>query len=113
MQFNPPPMSNNQTSVICGTGIVGLDQVMVGGFPRDRLYLVEGDPGVGKTTLGLRFLLEGVRAGEKVLYVTLSESTEELLQVASAHGWSLGGIAIVELAALEEQLSADAQTTLL
>lgn len=54
------------------TGIAGLDHVLLGGFPRDRMYLVEGDPGSGKTTLGLQFLLEGVAGGENVLYVTLS-----------------------------------------
>ena len=106
-------MSNRETSRNCATGISGLDHILVGGFPRDRFYLVEGDPGVGKTTLGLQFLLEGVRVGEKGLYVTLSESRDELLQVAAAHGWSLDGIAVVELSAIEEQLAADAQTTLL
>ena len=61
------------------TGIPGLDDILAGGFIPNRLYLVEGDPGAGKTTLALQYLLEGVRQGEKVLYITLSETKEELL----------------------------------
>jgi circadian clock protein KaiC len=78
------------------TGIEGLDHVLSGGLPPNRLYLVQGDPGVGKTTLGLQFLIEGVRRGEKVLYLTLSESAEELRAVAASHGWSLDGVHIYE-----------------
>lgn len=83
------------------TGILGLDDVLAGGFPRNRMYLVQGDPGVGKTTLALQFLIEGARRGERCLYVTLSESREELLAVASAHGWSLEGIDVYEMSAAE------------
>jgi len=79
------------------TGIEGLDDVLEGGFPVHHMYLVEGDPGTGKTTLGLQFLLEGVRLGESGLYVTLSETAEELHDVADSHGWSLDGIAIHQL----------------
>ena len=79
------------------TGIAGLDAVLVGGLPRDRLYLVEGTPGTGKTTLALQFLLEGLRLGERGMYVTLSETTAELRASAATHGWSLDGISIVEL----------------
>jgi circadian clock protein KaiC len=71
------------------TGVPGLDDVLAGGLPRGRLYLVEGDPGTGKTTLGLQFLLEGVRRKEKALYVTLTETADELRAVAQSHGWSL------------------------
>lgn len=78
------------------TGIEGLDHILCGGLPPNRLYLVQGDPGVGKTTLGLQFLLEGVRRGEKVLYLTLSETAEELRAVAASHGWSLDGVHIHE-----------------
>ena len=71
------------------TGIAGLDDILHGGFPPGHLYLIEGDPGTGKTTLALQFLLEGIRTGEPVLYVTLSESRAELQQVSMSHGWSL------------------------
>ena len=79
------------------TGIPGLDDVLYGGFPSGHVYLIEGDPGSGKTTLALQFLLDGVRAREPVLYVTLSETRQELLAVARSHGWSLDGISILEL----------------
>jgi circadian clock protein KaiC len=79
------------------TGIAGLDDILRGGFPAGRILLVEGDPGVGKTTLALQFLLEGARRGEPSVYVTLSETREELLQVAASHGWSLDAIDIFEL----------------
>ena len=71
------------------TGIAGLDDVLAGGLIRDRLYLVEGDPGTGKTTLALQFLLEGARAGERGLHVTMSETAAELRDGAASHGWSL------------------------
>src|SRR3954468_19611302 len=93
------------------TGVQGLDTVLCGGLPRDRIYLVEGDPGVGKTTLALQFLLQGVRSGEKVLYVTLSESEQEIRGIAESHGWSLDGVALFELSALEQQMRIEAQNT--
>jgi len=74
------------------TGIAGLDEILCGGLTPDRVYLVEGVPGSGKTTLALQFLLEGVRRGERVLYVTLSETESELQGIAQSHGWSLEGI---------------------
>ena len=77
------------------TGISGLDQLLHGGFPKDRLHLIEGEPGTGKTTLALQFLLEGRRLGESGLYVTLSETTEELHHVASSHGWTLDGFSFI------------------
>lgn len=94
------------------TGIAGLDHVLDGGLPRRHLYLVEGDPGAGKTTLGLQFLLEGVRLGEKGLYITLSETAEELRTVAASHGWSLDGVEIFELVT-EEGLSPEAEQSIL
>jgi circadian clock protein KaiC len=92
------------------TSIGGLDAILGGGLPADRLYLVEGDPGTGKTTLALQFLLAGVRRGEAALYVTLSETHDELRAVAESHGWSLDGVAIHELSA-DASLRADTQYT--
>ena len=94
------------------TGSPGLDLVLNGGFPANRLYLIEGDPGTGKTTLALQFLLEGVRRGEPVLYVTLSETKEELTAVAHSHGWSLEGVNLHELLPPEESLKTEAQYTI-
>ena len=85
------------------TGIAGLDEILGGGLPRDRLYLVDGEPGSGKTTLALQFLLAGRDAGERCLYVTLSETAEELRAAAHSHGWSLDGLSVVELSATQAQ----------
>ena len=79
------------------TGVRGLDDILGGGLPTNHLYLLEGEPGTGKTTIALQFLLEGVSKGERGLYVTLSESAAELKAVASSHGWDLDGIEIFEL----------------
>lgn len=79
------------------TGIPELDEILHGGLVRDRMYLIEGMPGTGKTTLALQFLLEGARQGEAGLYVTLSETKFELEEIANSHGWSLDGIEIHEL----------------
>lgn len=79
------------------TGIAGLDSILHGGLPRGQLYLVEGAPGAGKTTLAMQFLLEGSRRGERGLYVTLSETRGELESVAASHGWGLDGITIQEV----------------
>ncbi len=79
------------------TGIAGLDDVLEGGLIAQRLYLLEGNPGAGKTTLAQQFLLDGVKRGERCLYITLSETEDELRQGAESHGWSLEGIDIVEL----------------
>ncbi len=94
------------------TGIKGLDGILEGGLPANRIYLIEGDPGTGKTTLALQFLLEGARLGESGLYVTLSETKEELLSVADSHGWSLDGIHIYELVPAEDSLKPDSQYTI-
>ncbi len=93
------------------TGIEGLDEILGGGLPQYRLYVVEGDPGAGKTTLALQFLLEGARLGERVLYITLSETAEELNEVAASHGWSLQGINLVQLEMLAARLQEDANYT--
>ncbi len=94
------------------TGIDGFDDILGGGFTPQRLYLLEGVPGSGKTTLALQFLLEGVRRGEPVLYVTLSETEAELRGVAASHGWSLDGITIRELVPSEDSLRPDDQYTM-
>jgi circadian clock protein KaiC len=83
------------------TGVAGLDELLRGGLTTNRMYLVEGLPGAGKTTLGMQFLLEGRDRGERTLYVTLSETTIELTGVADSHGWSLEGIDIFQLSATE------------
>ncbi|HEY5949974.1 MAG TPA: ATPase domain-containing protein [Kofleriaceae bacterium] len=92
-------------------GIPGLDLILQGGLPVNRLYLVEGDPGVGKTTLALQFLLHGVANGESALYITMSETEAEIRSIASSHGWSLDGLAMFELSALEQQMKLETQNT--
>jgi circadian clock protein KaiC len=94
------------------TGVPGFDEVMHGGFIPGRFYLVEGSPGAGKTTLALQYLLAGVRAGERCLYVTLSESCDELTAGAESHGWSIEGIQFAELIADEQHLHGDEQITM-
>ena len=96
---------------VCGTGIGELDRILGGGLPRGRLYLVQGTPGAGKTTLALQFLLEGVRAGEPGLYITLSESQDELEDVMQSHGWTITDIAIFELSAVPQFLAPEDQNT--
>lgn len=88
----PPPNSDE----LAPTGISGLDEVLRGGLPKHQMYFIQGDPGAGKTTLSFQFLLEGVRRGEKTLYVTLSASSRDLNRVARSHGWTLDGIDIYE-----------------
>ena len=97
---------------LAATGIAGLDEVLKGGLVRNRLYLIEGLPGSGKTTLGLQFLLEGVRQGERVLYVTLSETADELDGVIRSHGWNPQGIPIREMVPAAESLNPEEQYTM-
>src|ERR1700741_3802230 len=94
------------------TGNVGLETLLGGGFDADRVYLIEGRPGTGKTTLALQFLLAGVRQGEACLYVTLSESERELRSVVIRHGWTLAGIDVFELVPPEASLDPDQELTL-
>jgi circadian clock protein KaiC len=93
------------------TGVEGLDDILHGGLPKGHLYLVEGDPGTGKTTLALQFLLEGAKNGENGMYITLSESKQELEQVARSHGWSLDALTIYEMVPSDEDLFPEAQYT--
>jgi circadian clock protein KaiC len=106
------PHAGKATSVeLFATGIAGLDDILGGGLARNHLYLIEGDPGTGKTTIAMQFLMEGTRQGQKGLYVTLSESRTELLEIAESHGWSLDGIEVFELAPDENHLKPEAQYT--
>jgi circadian clock protein KaiC len=105
-----PPAS--QVPAVAPTGIPGLDDVLAGGLTRNRLFLVEGMPGTGKTTLALQVLRTAAARGEPVLYVTLSETDEELRAVAASHGWTLDGIALQELIPSEDSLDPEQQYTL-
>ena len=93
------------------TGCDGLDKILNGGFPRGRLYLVEGDPGAGKNTLALQFTREGVSKSERTLYITLSESRADLSHAAQSHGLSIENIEIVELLPNEGDLLPEQQYT--
>ncbi|TWU10577.1 ATPase domain-containing protein [Allorhodopirellula heiligendammensis] len=102
--------SNLQTKI--SSGISALDDILHGGLISDRMYLIEGMPGTGKTTLALQFLLEGARQGDRGLYVTLSETKEELEGVAQSHGWSLNNVDIHELVGNDGGDSARLQYTM-
>ena len=95
----------------CSSGCPGLDDVLGGGLPVGHLYLIEGEPGTGKTTLALQFMAEGVKRGEKVLYVTLSESRVELETVARVHGLKLEGLTVLEVRPSEQDLKPEGQYT--
>jgi len=97
------------TNSVTATGVWGLDDVLGGGLPTNRVYLIEGNPGAGKTTLSLQFLLEGVARGERCLYVTLSETLDELTSSAASHGWTLDKIRVLELVAGEDDLRPENQ----
>jgi circadian clock protein KaiC len=97
---------------LLSTGIPGLDVVLGGGLAPHRIYLVEGEPGTGKTTTGLHFLREGVARGETVVYITLAETGEELRAVAESHGWTLDGIHLHEVLPTEDLLRDDQQYTM-
>jgi circadian clock protein KaiC len=97
---------------LLSTGIPGLDVVLGGGLTPSRIYLIEGEPGTGKTTTGLQFLREGVARGETVVYITLAETGEELTAVAESHGWTLDGILLHEVLPTEDLLRDDQQYTM-
>jgi len=96
-------MSAPQPAIL-STGVPGLDDILGGGLTPHRIYLIEGEPGAGKTTVGLQFLLEGQRRGEPVVYITLAESHEELQSVADSHGWDITGVHVHEVLPGEELL---------
>jgi circadian clock protein KaiC len=103
--------SKAQREPRCPLGIEGLDEILGGGLPPNRLYLIQGRPGVGKTTLALQFLLEGARLGESGLYVTLSETQQELEGVAKSHGWELGPIHLFEVSSIAEEIQSETDNT--
>lgn len=105
------PIHEEIDSPLLGVGISGINDILRGGLPANCLYLITGAPGSGKTTMAIQFLLEGVRRGERTLYITLSESRRELSLVARSHGWQMAGIDICELIPSERSLSTDAQLT--
>lgn len=104
---------NEPNDIRVSTGCAGLDEVLSGGLTPNRLYLLEGVPGSGKTTLSLQFLLAAVAAGEPALYITLSETVEEITAVAASHGWDLAGIRVFDLAAIDEVVGESNEQTIL
>jgi len=99
------------TSTRCSSGCAGLDEVLGGGLPSGHFYLVEGEPGTGKTTLALQFMADGINNGERVLYITLSESRDELLAVAQSHGLNIDDSAVLEVRPSELDLTPEGQYT--
>ena len=108
--ISAPPFAPREA--LLATGAQGLDDVLGGGLVGKRLYLLEGAPGAGKTTVAVQFLLEGARRGEPVLYITLSETAEELQGVARSHGWDLSGVSIHEMLPSDKLLEPDEQYTM-
>ena len=103
---------NSDTTRFLSTGVPGLDTILGGGLTSDRLFLIEGEPGTGKTTLALQFLNEGVRRGESVIYITLAETRVELNSVAASHGWSMEGIHVEDIIPDENILHPEQQFTI-
>ncbi|HYO10727.1 MAG TPA: ATPase domain-containing protein [Tepidisphaeraceae bacterium] len=106
-------MAARETSLRISTGIAGLDDLLHGGLPPERLYLAQGHPGTGKTTLALQFLFEGARRGERVLFIALSETRDELATVAHSHGWTLEGIEVFELSTAQQNRPGEQNTLFL
>lgn len=106
-----PQEQTTATAARCSSGCAGLDDVLGGGLPIGHFYLIEGEPGTGKTTLALQFIAEGIKNGEKVLYVTLSESAEELAAVAKTHSLNVDGSSVLEVRPSEQDLTPEGQYT--
>ena len=102
-------MTKRKTKPVA-TGVAGLDEILRGGLPPSNLYMLQGAPGAGKTTVALQFLLAGVANGEKCIYVSLSQTAAELESIARSHGWSLDGIRVEELSASDAVSGATDQT---
>ncbi len=103
---------NNYYETRCSSGVDGFDEILGGGFPCFSLYAIQGEPGSGKTTFALNFLLEGVRQNQKVLYITFSETQKELERVARSHGWDLSKIDMLDLTALDKLINPEEQNSL-
>jgi circadian clock protein KaiC len=112
-EISPNPSEQDEELSRISTGSAGLDDVLGGGLDPERMYLYEGRPGSGKTTLALQFLLEGVRQAEPTLYITLSETERELRLVAKRHGWTLEGVTVFELVPPETTLDPSQELTVL
>lgn len=112
MDLEPDAATDTPTDELAATGIAGLDDILCGGLPRGRMYLVQGDPGCGKTTLAMQFVLAGAAAGEVCLYIALSETKQELQLIARSHGWDLSKLYVHELSAAEQSSEADHENTL-
>ena len=108
----PPTAEDVERATRVSTGIADLDTVLGGGLTAHRVYLLEGTPGSGKTTIALQFLLEGAKQGERGLYITLSETAAELREVARSHNWCLADIEIFELVS-EDGLDPDSEQSIL
>lgn len=105
----PQPATAGSGPALLKTGVSGLDDILGGGFLANRLYLLEGSPGAGKTTIALQFLMAGARLGEPVMYVTLSETLEEVAGVAASHGWDLSGVSMREMLPAQQALDPEEQ----
>ena len=105
-------MASDSDTLIVATGVPGLDEVLAGGLTANRIYLLDGNPGAGKPTLAMQFLLSGAARGESVLYVTLSETEDELRSSAAAHGWDLHGVTIREYIPTDAALRQESELTM-